>query len=295
LGSTGLRACRWTRDLGLPSRSAARRRCAASSRGPGAWIERACRGDMGRSGAFRPRRALKLAGACASGTHPACRPNLGSASASTRIGATIRRTGTTARSAELGRDSGSARANLGRATASSARSAAAAARTGRSAGAAFRRTTAFGPSGSSHARSHVGIAAGRVAGAAVFRRRWLGAARAFVGRRPAGSRYARTIRHRLGIAAGNTAGPSPDTTRTVVERACSRLVVGRRQDRGARGSARAVVGRSCRGAFRSDPTRTTSGSRMGAASCCSGVPARAWFSHVSGARRRRRGAGCGGR
>jgi hypothetical protein len=176
---------------------------------------------------------------------------VGTAPAFTRIGATTCAPGAAAGSFKLGRDSGSARAHLGRAAARSAGGAAAASRTGRTAGAAFRRATTASSSG---ARSYVGIAARRAAGAAVFRRRGLGAARAVVGRRPAGSRGAWTSRHRLGIAAGNPAGSSPDTAGPIVERACGRLVMGRRQDRGTCGAAGAIVGRACRRAFSSDPT-----------------------------------------
>lgn len=283
LGSTGLCARRWTRDLGLPSRAAARR-CAASTRRPGACVEPTRRGDLGGTGACGPCRALKLAGA--SGTHPACSPNLGGAAASTRIGAT---TCAAAGGAKLGRDPGTARANLGRATTGGARGPAAASRTGRSAGAASRRATT---SSSRRAGSHLGIAARRAAGAAIVRRWWLGAARTFLGRRPACTGDAWTSRHRLGITAGSPAGASADATCTVVERACSRFVVGCLEDRGARGAACAVVGRACSGAFRSDPARAAAGSGVGATARC---PARTWFGHVRRARRRRRCAGCGRR
>jgi hypothetical protein len=257
--------------LGISSRAVARR-CAAAARWPGARVERASCGDLERAGACRPRHARKLA--CASGAHPACRANVGGATASTSIGATTRAAGATAGSAKLGRDSGSARSHLGRAA---ARGAGAASRTGCTAGASSRRAAT---TGSSRARSHVGIAACRAAGAAVCRRRWLGAARAVVGCGRSGTREARTSRDRLGLPAGNPAGPSPDTAGTVVERACRCLVVGRLQDRGARGAAGAVVGRSSRGAFRSDPTRAASCSRLGASTSRARGPARTWFGHV---------------
>jgi hypothetical protein len=247
-------------------------------------VEPARRGDLGRTGACGLCRARELAGA--SGTHPACRTNLGSAAASTRIGATTCAACAAAWSAKLGRDPGSSRANLGRATTGDARGPAAASSTGRSAGAASRRPTT---SSSSRARSHVGIAARRAAGAAFFRRWWLGAARAFMGRRPACTFNPWTSGHRLGIAACNPAGASPDTAGTVVERACSRFFVGCLEDRGARGSACAVVGRTCTGVFLSDPARTPAGSGVGAFARC---PARTWFGHVRGARRRRRRFGC---
>jgi hypothetical protein len=259
LGSACLGARRRPPDVGLSSRAAAGCRTAATC-GPGAGMERARRGDMGRAGACRPRSPRQLSGACASGAHPASSANVGSASASTGIGAT---TGAAAGSRKLGRDPGTARANLGRAAAGSPCGPAAASRTGSSSRASSRRATT---SGSSRARSDLGIAARRAAGAAFFGGRWLGAASAVMGRGAPGTPHARTRRDRLGIAACNPAGSPSDTAGAFLERACGSLLVGRRQDRGARGSAGAVVGRAISRAIRSDPAGTAAGSRMGASS-----------------------------
>jgi hypothetical protein len=91
-------------------------------------------------------------------------------------------------------------------------------------------------------RADLGIASSRVA-CSLVRRRWMGAAGTVVGRRPAGRRFARPGRHRLGDTPGQRAARV--APRALVERAGRPIFVGRAQDRRTRCARRAVVVGAC--------------------------------------------------